>query len=216
VFVASSASPTVNVAAGKCQGADCTCRRSDISIEAAQNITAFLSNRKFSRWFSSNGFHGLRFSSCYAKTWFHVLFFNWHIIRQVPTCLQSMKTGYMNMWNFRFWRRGVWRWLSSGMLCCVVWLTFTYLSEVVSAFRLGALVMEVLSTAETSVNFYQTTRQQRPRRRSSSYVWILSNRKQQLTEEERWVNTVKAWLNPWRNSSWQSNSRLSSLEIVCC
>jgi hypothetical protein len=61
--------------------------------------------------------------------------------------------------------------LSSGMLRRVVWWKFTDISEVLSAsiFRaisiiraLIALQMEAVSTSETSVNFYQTTRRNIP------------------------------------------------------
>jgi hypothetical protein len=45
------------------------------------------------------------------------------------------------------------------MLCCVVWYKFTDISEVLTAsIIMAALMMEVVSTSETSVNFYLTTK----------------------------------------------------------
>jgi hypothetical protein len=42
-------------------------------------------------------------------------------------------------WNFRFLRRLVWRWPSSGMLRCVVWYKFTDVSEVLAASIIRAI-----------------------------------------------------------------------------
>jgi hypothetical protein len=43
---------------------------------------------------------------------------------------------------------------SSGMLRCVVWYKFTDVSEMITI----SLMTEAVSTSETSVNFYETTR----------------------------------------------------------
>jgi hypothetical protein len=48
--------------------------------------------------------------------------------------------------DLRFWRRRVWRWLSSGMLRHVVSYKLTDVSEV--------LMMEAVNTFEISVSFY--------------------------------------------------------------
>jgi hypothetical protein len=45
---------------------------------------------------------------------------------------------------------------------CVVWWTFTDVSEVFAAFVIRAIAMEAASTSETSVNFYQTTQRNNP------------------------------------------------------
>jgi hypothetical protein len=49
-----------------------------------------------------------------------------------------------SLWDFRFSRSPIWRWLSSGI------------------FRDIALMMEAASTSETSVSYYQTTRRNIP------------------------------------------------------
>jgi hypothetical protein len=59
------------------------------------------------------------------------------------------------MWDCRFWHRRVWRWLSSGKLRRVVWYKMTDVSELLTA---SVLMMKTVSTSETSVNIYQTTR----------------------------------------------------------
>jgi hypothetical protein len=50
------------------------------------------------------------------------------------------------------------------MLLCVVYYKLTDVSEVLTAFiiKVIALMMEVASTSETSVNFYQKTRRNNP------------------------------------------------------
>jgi hypothetical protein len=65
--------------------------------------------------------------------------------------------------NFRFSRRRVWRWMSSGFF------TPRSLVDVSRRYRgacclqhQGALLMEAASTSETSVNFYQTIRRNNP------------------------------------------------------
>jgi hypothetical protein len=56
------------------------------------------------------------------------------------------------------------RWLSSGLLRCVVWYKYTDVSEVLTASIIRAIVllMEAARTSETSGNVYQTTRRKSP------------------------------------------------------
>jgi hypothetical protein len=57
------------------------------------------------------------------------------------------------------------RWLSSGLLRRLDWYKFTNVSEVLSASiitTISALMMKAVSTSETSVNLYQTTRRNNP------------------------------------------------------
>jgi hypothetical protein len=62
---------------------------------------------------------------------------------------KNIKKQELFAWDFRFSRRRVCRWLSSGLLRRVGrWLI--------------ALMTEAASTCETSVNFYQTTRRNNP------------------------------------------------------
>jgi hypothetical protein len=50
------------------------------------------------------------------------------------------------LWHFRFSRRRVWRWLSSGMLCRVVWKIFTDVSEVLCCHHQGDEPCRSIST----------------------------------------------------------------------
>jgi hypothetical protein len=54
------------------------------------------------------------------------------------------------------------RGLSSGMLRRVVWQKLTDVSEMRTAFIIRAMMVEVVSTSETSFSFYQTTRRNIP------------------------------------------------------
>jgi hypothetical protein len=72
----------------------------------------------------------------------------------------------MKMWNikmfsflrldFSFSQQWVWRWLSFGMLCDVVWYKFTDISGVLTA-SIIMVMMKAVNASETSVNLYQTT-----------------------------------------------------------
>jgi hypothetical protein len=66
-------------------------------------------------------------------------------------------------WDFRFSRRRVWGWLSSGLLRRVVWYKLADVSEVLTApiIRAITMLMEAVWSSETSVN-YQTTRRNIP------------------------------------------------------
>jgi hypothetical protein len=62
------------------------------------------------------------------------------------------------LWDFRFSRRLVWRWLFSGLLCRVVCRCLpAFQSCLLPTSLLIALMMEAASTSETLVNFHQTT-----------------------------------------------------------
>jgi hypothetical protein len=67
-------------------------------------------------------------------------------------------------WDFRFSRRRVWKWLSLG--CCAVQsgtkLPTFQRCLAASIIRAISLMMEVASTCQTSVNFYETTRRNNP------------------------------------------------------
>jgi hypothetical protein len=64
-------------------------------------------------------------------------------------------------WDFRFSQRRVWRWLSSGMLWCVVWQILTDVSEYLTASVIRAMI-EALSSSEASVRIYETIRRNIP------------------------------------------------------
>jgi hypothetical protein len=66
-----------------------------------------------------------------------------------------------SLWDLRFSRRQVWSWLSCGTLYRVVWWKWTNVSEELLSPSSGLwviLMVETVSSPETSVNFYQTTR----------------------------------------------------------
>jgi hypothetical protein len=58
-----------------------------------------------------------------------------------------------NLWDFRFSRRRVWRWLASGMLCHVDWLNFTN----VNLLNVGKLLHSATSqkTVVFSMEFHE-------------------------------------------------------------
>jgi hypothetical protein len=87
---------------------------------------------------------------------------------------ENLKSYSKIRWDFRFSRRRVWIWLSSGMLHRVVLHKLTDVSEVFTA--LSVLMMEAVGPSETSVNFYETTRRNIP---EDSSGWII------CTEENR-------------------------------
>jgi hypothetical protein len=91
-------------------------------------------------------------------------------------------------WDYRFSRRRIWRWLSSEILCRVVTII--------------AMMMETVSTSETSVNFYQTTRRNIPEE-SHLYIRCRENLKTHLVNLSgeatlRYVRRFEALRIPYR------------------
>jgi hypothetical protein len=60
-------------------------------------------------------------------------------------------------WDFLFSRRQMWKFLSSWILRREFWQRLTDVSQVFTASVMRTMVMEAVSTSETSVNFYWTT-----------------------------------------------------------
>jgi hypothetical protein len=51
----------------------------------------------------------------------------------LSSCAESCSKVTSMMWDFGFSRQRVWRWLSSGLFCHIVWEKFTDISEVLAA-----------------------------------------------------------------------------------
>jgi hypothetical protein len=99
-------------------------------------------------------------------------------------------------WDFRFSRRRVQRWLSSGMLRCAVWWILTDVSNV-----LNGLITEAANTSETSVHLPDHPGQH-PIRQPSSYNLFFAVTKWRLWR--RWCLQIWQYysnLDRWKKST---------------
>jgi hypothetical protein len=77
-----------------------------------------------------------------------------HTLNNIIEVYSVHLTGMFGRRNYKWREDG---WLSSGMTHHVVWYTLTDISEVLTVSIIKALMMEAVSTSETSGNIYQTT-----------------------------------------------------------